>query len=60
MHKNAIQALFKIGFRTLDLQFFRVYSFVEKTGKLVFNDHYWDSQLEAVVDRWSLFKGFIL
>ncbi len=30
---------------------------LKTTVKLVYNDHYWDSKIVAVVDRWSLFKG---
>ncbi len=29
----------------------------QSTVKLVFNDHHWEPNIVAVVDKWSLFRG---
>ncbi len=31
----------------------------EDTFKPVYNDHPWDPKIVAVVDKWSLFRGYL-
>ena len=43
--------------RTLNRTFTKQKSHIQV--KLVYNDHPWDPKIEAVINRWSMFKGHL-
>ncbi len=38
---------------------YKIFFIFLSTVKAVYNDHFWDQKIVAVVDRWSLFRGHL-
>ncbi len=64
MHKTMINHFTKVWKKFKLKQFMKIKYVVQWnsntnmcTVKLVYNDHPWDPEFVAVIDRWSLFRG---